>query len=88
VSFVVASDAQSPLAADGSATVHQRTAAFAKAALVAGKTIVLPMALEDPAYERYLGILQDVGVAALTAGKINAFLTPDPKQWKALADAS
>jgi hypothetical protein len=29
-------------------------------------------------YEQFLGILQNVGTAALTAGKINAFLTLDP----------
>lgn len=85
--FVLASDAQAAIAVDGSATEHARTALIGKATLVAGYKFVLPLPGEGPAYERYLGILQNVGTAALTAGKINAFLTADPKQYKAYADA-
>jgi hypothetical protein len=34
-------------------------------------------------YERYLGILCTVGTTTVTAGAINAFLTPIPPSWKA-----
>ena len=49
---------------------------------------MIPVPLEgDKLYERYLGIQQNVGTAALTAGAINAFLTFDPKGWKSVPDA-
>ena len=84
VSFELATDAQAAIATDGTATVHFASAAIPKATLVAGYTVaVIALPLETPTYERYLGILQNVGTAALTAGKINAFLTMDPAVWKA-----
>ena len=84
VSFELASDAQAAIATDGTATVHFATAAIPKATLVAGYTVaVIALPLEPPNYETFLGILQNVGTAALTAGKINAFLTMDPAVWKA-----
>ena len=88
VQFKLASDAQAAIATDGTATEHFATAAIAKATLVAGyQAVKVALPLENPAYERYLGILQVTGTAALTAGKINAFLTFGPKTWKALASA-
>lgn len=86
VSFELASDASASIATDGSATVHFATAAIPKATLVAGymaAAVVLPMGT----YERYLGILANVGTAALTAGKVNAFLTDDVSKWVATPDA-
>lgn len=89
VSFELASDAQAAIAVDGSATVHHATAAIPKATLVAGyNAIMIALPLEGPVYERYLGIIANVGVAALTAGKVNAFLTTNPKTWKALKSAT
>jgi hypothetical protein len=88
VSFVLASDAQAAIAVDGSASQHFASAAIAKATLVAGYTVAvvqLPMDGGVP-YERYIGILQNVGTAALTAGKFNAFLTRTPEVWKAYTD--
>jgi hypothetical protein len=88
VSFVLVSDAQAAIAVDGSASQHFATAAIAKATLVAGfqvAVIALPMDGGVP-YERFLGILQNVGTAALTAGKFNAFLTRTPAAWKAYTD--
>lgn len=88
-SFTLASDAQAAIAADGSATAHLTTPVVAVAALVAGKNMlkaVIPM--EGLEYERYLGILQTTGVAAFTAGKIDAFLTINPAGWKALPDGA
>jgi hypothetical protein len=86
VSFELVSDAQAAIAVDGSASVHFATAAIPKATLVAGyvaAAVTLPMA----SYERYLGIVANVGTAALTAGKVNAFLTTDVAKWVALPDA-
>lgn len=85
VSFEVASDAQAAIAVDGSATVHAVTAAIPKASLVAGYMVAAVM-LPIGTYERYLGIIQNVGTAALTAGKINAFLTTDVAKWVATPD--
>ena len=88
VEFDLASDAQAAIATDGSASVHFKTSAIAKASLTAGTqvcVVALPFEGSVP-YERYLGILQNVGTAALTAGKINAFLTRTPSAWKAYSD--
>lgn len=85
VAFELASDAQAAIATDGTATVHFASAAIAKATLVAGYQVAM-VALPLGTYERYLGILQNVGTAAVTAGKINAFLTKDPRGWKAYSD--
>jgi hypothetical protein len=82
VEFQLVSDAQAAIAVDGSATVHFKSAAVPKATLVAGYTVV-NVKLPKGQYERYLGILQNVGTAALTAGKINAGLTPLAPSWKA-----
>ena len=88
VSFQLVSDGTSTLAANGTETLHYASAAIGKADLVAGYEIVVAVPLEGSiAYERYLGVQQNVGTAALTAGKINAFLTFDPKGWKAYPDA-
>lgn len=88
VEFQLASDAQAAIAVDGTASVHGKTAVIGKAALIAGATYVIPVGLEGSTpFERYLGVLANIGTAALTAGKINAFLTFTPKAWKALADA-
>lgn len=85
VSFLLVSDATTTIATDGSATQHYASAAIPKATLVAGYQLVVPLPVG--AYERYLAVQQNVGTAALTAGKVNAFLTKDPKYWAAYADA-
>jgi hypothetical protein len=81
VQFILASDAQDPIAVDGSATVHATSAAIPKATLVAGYKFALALTVGVTA-ERYLGILQNVGTAALTAGAINAYLTADVPTYK------
>lgn len=75
------SDAQAAIAVDGTATYHFSTSAIPVATLVAGYQ-VLAVQLPRGTYERYLGIVQTTGAFALTAGKINAFLTPDAKVWR------
>lgn len=87
VEFQLVSDAQAAIAVDGSASVHYKSAAVPKATLVAGYNVV-NVSLPKGQYERYLGILQNVGTAALTAGKINAGLTPLDPSWKAFASPS
>jgi hypothetical protein len=87
VEFQLVSDAQAAIAVDGSATVHYKSAAVPKATLVAGYNVV-NVSLPKGQYERYLGILQNVGTAALTAGKVNAGLTPLDPSWKAFASPS
>ena len=82
VQFILASDSIAAIHTDGSATQHYATAAIGKAALVAGYQVVVPLPLELPAYLEFLGILQNVGTAALTAGAISAELVLDPPQWK------
>ena len=58
--------------------------AWAVADMTAGRTLmVVQLPMEGTAYERYLGIQQTTGVAAFTAGKINAFITQSPARWKA-----
>ena len=77
VAFSLVSDAQAAIAVDGSATVHATSKAHPKANLVAGFNafqIAVPPE-GDTLYERYLGILANVGAAALTAGAVTAFLT-------------
>lgn len=87
VQFHLASDAQAAIAVDGSATYHWSSAALPKATLVAGYQ-VCAIELPKGTYERYIGVLTTVGTAAVTAGKVNAFLTNDPKSWKAFPDAT
>jgi len=78
VSFILASDDAAAIAVDDSATEHVVTAAIPKASLVAGYRLAIPLPVGvGQTYEQYLGILQDVGTAALTAGAINAFLSLD-----------
>jgi hypothetical protein len=80
--FVLASDAQAAIAVDGSATVHFQSAVIPKASLVAGYEAV-KVTLPKGQYERYLGLLVDVGTAAATGGKVNAGLTTLAPTWKA-----
>lgn len=87
LNFELTSDAQAAIAVDGSASVHGSLpgALTAIATFTAGKPFIMAISPEGGIpFERYLGIVQNVGVAALTAGAINAFLTTNPKTWKAL----
>lgn len=94
VQFQLASDAAAAIATDGSASIHFETKAFvtdddALNDLDAGAIIAaVAIPMEGVAYERYLGILCVTATTTTTAGKINAFLTPDVAKWKAYADAA
>lgn len=92
IQFQLASDAQAAIAVDGSATVHITTASLVtddaaanSAALNVGGNIYVGK-LPNGSYERYLGILAIIGTTTVTAGKINAFLTDTPAQYRAYAD--
>jgi len=89
VSFELVSDAQAAIATNGTATVHYATAAIPEATLVLGYQVAkVPLPLENPAYERYLGVISNVAVNVLSAGAINAFLTLHPAAWKSHPDAA
>ena len=86
VDFKLVSDAAAAIAVDGTATQHFASGPVAKATLIAGYTVAV-VALPIGTYERFLGIVTTTAAAAVTAGKINAFLTYDPVGWTALPDA-
>lgn len=87
VQFEFATDDSASIAVDGGATEHVTTPAFPVATLVAGFVWAQALPIEGDAYETFMGVIQNVGTAALNAGKINAFLTKDVGKWKAYADA-
>ena len=87
VAFELVSDAQAAILTDDTATKHGQTFAIPKAQLTVGAEFYIPIPPESPAYERFLGIISNVGTAALTAGKVNAFLTLEARGVKAYPDA-
>jgi len=87
VDFKLLSDAAAAIAVDGTATQHFASGPVAKATLIAGYTVAV-VALPIGTYERFLGVATTTATAALTAGKINAFLTYDPVGWTALPDST
>jgi len=96
ITFSLASDATAAIATDGSATVHHTTRAFVtddsaanSAELNAGGVIAcVALPLEGVPYEGFLGILATIGTTTVTAGKINAFLTLDPRGWQAYPEGA
>ena len=83
VSFELASDDAAAINVT-TGSKHVRTAAFATTQLTAGKQIIVPLPAGLPDYERYLGLIVVTAGAATTAGAINAFLTNDAYDWKAM----
>lgn len=88
VRFKLVSDSTAVPSVDGTQTEHYTSDSIAKATLVAGYQLVVPIPWENPAFERYIGfqVQEDAG-QALTAGNVNAFLTKDPAAWKSYPDA-
>ena len=89
VQFALMSDSTADL--NTSPTTHYLSAAYATGATgTAGSTLAgsVPVILALPYgnYEKYLGIKCITATTTTTAGKINAFLTPDPSAWRAYAD--
>jgi hypothetical protein len=85
LSFVLASDDAAAINVS-TGSRHLTTPARAVGAGIPAGTILfagqLPYEGSTP-YERFLGILQVTGVAAMTAGSIDAFLVKDLAAWKA-----
>lgn len=82
------SDSTPTPATDGSQTVHARTAALVTGATpIKAGTVLAAMPLPAGAtdYERYLGVQQVTGTTAISAGGINAFLTPSIARYRAYA---
>lgn len=85
VKFQVASDAVAAIDTAGAQSVHVASKNFSLAELTLGARLALdlpPEASAEP-YELFLGVQAVVGVAALTAGKVNAFISRDIGTWKA-----
>lgn len=70
-----------------SATTHFSTGALAFATFSPAGTVLVATPLPLGSYERYLGVRYTVASGPLTAGKFDAFLTPDIQKWVALPDA-
>lgn len=91
--FALVSDSSAPPNTGGTQTTHLLTpqvtvpaSANAATRTKAGSVIccvALPQGID---YKQYLGVQSIVGTAALTAGKVNFFLTADPTQWRAYSD--
>jgi hypothetical protein len=94
ITFKFVSDAQAAIAVDGTATEHFVSRAFVTDDAAAndaelnagGVPVCVALPQEGRPYERFLGILVTIGTTTVTAGKINAFMTFNPKAWKALPD--
>lgn len=93
IAFSLASDDTASVSTSTS-TVHLTTPAFATSttsdagALKAGTVLAVMELPKSFTYERYLGLLQVTGTTAISAGKINAFLTTDPAVWAAFDSPS
>lgn len=90
VAFQLVSDGTDTIATNGTQTVHAVSPAFVTGTgtgtttLAAGtRLMAVQLPMEGNAYERYLSVQQVTGTAAITAGKVNAFLTTDVARWKA-----
>lgn len=84
VNLQIVSDAAAAIATNGTATLHIATGVLGVAAFPLGKQFTLPLPIEGNVYERYLGLLAVISGAAVTAGAITAFLSPDPiGSWQA-----
>lgn len=86
VAFVLASDATSSIATDGSATEHARTPAYDTGELTAGKVMIVPVPVVKDV-ERYLGNLVVTTTGTTTAGSVNSFLVHDAQDFRAYPDA-
>lgn len=90
VQFQLASDDSGTLATNGTQSIHLQTRAFTTGTGTGTTTLkpgtvlgVFALPIEGVVYERYLGVQQVTGTAAITAGAVDAFLTPTPAAWKA-----
>lgn len=75
--FQLVSDGTDTIATSGQ-TIHAKTTLLTIAQLAVGKQYVIPIPSEGLAFERFLALQTVTGTEALTAGKVNAFLTTEP----------
>lgn len=89
VRFKLVSDSTAVPSVDGTQTEHWTSDSIAVASLVAGYQLVITLPAGSPDYERYVGfqVQEDAG-QALTAGNVNAFLTPDAALYKSYAQGT
>lgn len=73
-------------AALSSPTIIATSGALSMAQLALGN-FAFNMVLPRAEYEAFIGIRAVVATAALTAGRVDAFLTNDTAQWRPYADA-
>lgn len=69
-----------------SPTTLLSTQALDAASGIAVGTELFNISLPITTYDRYLGIKQIIGAAAITAGKVSIFLTREPGNWKAFPE--
>lgn len=53
-----------------------------------GVPFILALPLEGEQYEKFVGVQYIIGTTTTTAGNVSAYLTFDPRGWKAYPDAS
>lgn len=53
-----------------------------------GLIACVPLPLEGPEYEEFIGIQAIIATETVTAGAINAFLTLDPSKWQAYPEGA
>jgi hypothetical protein len=90
VAFQLVSDAAAAIAKDGTQSYHAITESIPEATLVAGYEIVMaiPPNGGGNTFERYLGVQSVTGVAALSAGAVNIFITNTPPVRRYLPDGN
>ncbi|NJL70339.1 MAG: hypothetical protein HC888_01415 [Candidatus Competibacteraceae bacterium] len=89
VQFRLVSDSTDPSSSDGTETRHWQSEIYTMAELTAGKKLIVPLPSGDLSpYERYLQLQVVTATATTTAGTINAFLTHQPADWRAMPEAN
>lgn len=88
LTFALVSDAQIPIATDGTATEHIECPLVETSATpIPAGTVLACVRIPDGDFERYAGLMLTTAGAALTEGAIHAFLTDNPPHWVATTGA-
>jgi hypothetical protein len=87
VQFSLVSDSRNPPGTDGNQNIHWQSAALAKATLILGYQLIVPLPQEFPAYAEFIGLNVQAGTAVLTGGTVFASFTKEPDNWKAYPSA-
>jgi hypothetical protein len=87
VRFQLVSSDNETIETNGDQNTHITSGEISKADLTVGHQVVIPIPGGED-FGRYVGVQSIVGTAALTAGKVNAFVTLDPPaSWYPAKDA-